>query len=42
MKGAREKINEEVARLENNKYSYTIHKTKNTETNRHILEIIQK
>ena len=42
MKGTREKINEEVARLENNKYSYTIHKTKNTETNRHILEITQK
>lgn len=42
MKGAIEKINEEVARLENNTYSYTIHKTKNTETNRHILEITQK
>ena len=42
MKGAREKINEEVAQLENNTYSYTIHKTKNTETNRHILEITQK
>ena len=42
MKGAIEKINEEVAQLENNTYSYTIHKTKNTETNRHILEIKQK
>jgi len=42
MKGAIEKINEEVAELENNTYSYTIHKTKNTETNRHILEIKQK
>ena len=42
MKGALEKINVEVAQLENNTYSYTIHKTKNTETNRHILEITQK
>ena len=42
MKGAMEKINEEVAQLKNNTYSYTIHKTKNTETNRHILEISQK
>ena len=42
MKGVIEKINEEVAQLENNTYSYTIHKTKNTETNRHILEITQK
>ena len=42
MKGAIEKINEEVAQLENNTYSYTIHKTKNTETNRHILEITKK
>jgi len=42
MKGAIEKINEEVAQLENNTYSYTIHKTKNTETNRHILEITQQ
>ena len=42
MKGAIEKINEEVAQLENNTYSYTIHKTKTTETNRHILEITQK
>ncbi len=31
-----------VAQLENNTYSYTIHKTKNTERNRHILEITQK
>jgi len=42
MKGAIEKINEEVAQLENNTYSYTIHKTRNKETNRHILEITQK
>ena len=42
MKGSIEKINQEVAQLENNTYSYTIHKTKGTETNRHILEIIQK
>ena len=42
MKGAIEKINEEVAQLENNTYSYTIHKIKTTETKRHILEIIPK
>ena len=42
MKGAIEKINEEVAQLENNTYSYTIHKTKTTETKRHILEITPK
>ena len=42
MKGAIEKINEEVAQLKNNTYSYTVHKTENTETNRHILEITQK
>ena len=42
MKGSIKKINEEVAQLNNNTYSYTIHKTKNTETNRHILEIKQK
>ena len=42
MKGAIEKINEEVAQLENNTYSYTIHKTKTTDTKRHILEIIPK
>ena len=39
MKGAIEKINEEVAQLKNNTYSYTIHKTKTTKTKRHILEI---
>ena len=39
MKGALEKINEEVAQLDNNKYSYTIHKTDTSNTNRHILEI---
>tara|TARA_Y100001970_G_scaffold93257_1_gene117562 strand:+ start:553 stop:1155 length:603 start_codon:yes stop_codon:yes gene_type:complete len=42
MKGAIEKINQEVAQLENNTYSYTIHETKNAETSRHILEITQK
>ena len=36
MKGALEKINEEVAQLDNNKYSYTIHKTNISNTNRHI------
>ena len=42
MKGSLEKINEEVAELDNNKYSYTIHKTNTLNTNRHILEINQK
>ena len=42
MKGALEKINEEVAQLDNNKYSYTIHKTNTLNTNRHILEIHKK
>ena len=42
MKGALEKINEEVAQLDNNKYSYTIHKTNTSNTNRHILEINKK
>ena len=42
MKGALEKINEEVAQLDNNKYSYTIHKTNTPNTSRHILEINQK
>ena len=42
MKGSLEKINEEVAQLNNNKYSYTIHKTNTLNTNRHILEINQK
>jgi len=42
MKGALEKINEEVAQLDNNKYSYTIHKTNISNTNRHILEISKK
>jgi 16S rRNA G527 N7-methylase RsmG len=41
MKGSMEKINEEVAQLDNNKYSYTIHKVKTPNTNRHILEINQ-
>ena len=42
MKGSLEKINEEVAQLDNNKYSYTIHKTNTLNTSRHILEINQK
>ena len=42
MKGSIEKINEEVAQLDNNKYSYTIHKTNISNTNRHILEINKK
>ena len=42
MKGSIEKINEEVAQLDNNKYSYTIHKTNTPNTNRHILEINKK
>lgn len=42
MKGATEKINEEVDQLDNNTYSYTIHKTNITHTNRHILEINPK
>ena len=42
MKGSLEKINEEVAQLDNNKYSYTIHKTNISNTNRHILEINKK
>tara|TARA_Y100000768_G_scaffold57244_1_gene38421 strand:+ start:1123 stop:1569 length:447 start_codon:yes stop_codon:yes gene_type:complete len=42
MKGSLEKINKEVAQLDNNKYSYTIHKTNTLNTNKHILEINQK
>jgi len=42
MKGSIEKINEEVAQLDNNKYSYTIHKANTPNINRHILEINQK
>ena len=42
MKGALEKINEEVAQLDNNKYSYTIHKTNISNTNRHTIEINKK
>jgi len=42
MKGSVEKINKEVAQLNNNKYSYTIHKANTLNTNRHILEINQK
>ncbi len=42
MKGSIEKINEEVAQLDNNKYSYTIHKINTSNTKRHILEINKK
>ena len=42
MKGVKEKIDEEVVQLDNKKYSYTIHKTKTRNQNRHILEINQK
>ena len=42
LKGALEKINEEVAQLDNNTYSYTIHRTNITHTSRHILEINPK
>jgi len=42
MKGSTEKINEEVAQLDNNKYSYTIHKTNTKNSNKHILEINQQ
>ena len=42
MKGELKKINEEVAQLDNNKYSYTIYKTNISNTNRHILEINKK
>ena len=42
MKGALEKINEEVAQLDNNTYSYTIHKTNIKDKSRHILEINKK
>lgn len=42
MKGELKKINEEVAQLDNNTYSYVIHKKKTKDTNRHILEITQK
>ena len=42
MKGSLEKINEEVVQLDNNKYSYTIHKTNKLKRKRHILEIKPK
>ena len=42
MKGSLEKIHEEVVQLDNNKYSYTIHKTNKLNRKRHILEINQK
>ena len=42
MKGTKEKINEEIVLLDNNKYSYIIHKPGTTNQNRHILEINQK
>ena len=42
MKGELEKIKEEVAQLDNNTYSYNIHKTNIKEKHRHILEITKK
>ena len=42
MKGTLEKTKEEVAQLDNNKYSYNIHKTNNKDKQRHILEITKK
>jgi 16S rRNA (guanine527-N7)-methyltransferase len=42
MKGVKEKVNKEAAQLDNNKYSYIIHKVETTNQNRHILEINQK
>ena len=42
MKGTLEKIKEEVAQLDNNTYSYNIHKTNIKNKHRHILEITKK
>jgi 16S rRNA G527 N7-methylase RsmG len=42
MKGDIEKIKEEVAELDINTYSYTIHKTKIKDSKKHILEINKK
>ena len=42
MKGTLEKTKEEVAQLDNNTYSYNIHKTNNKDKQRHILEITKK
>ena len=42
MKGDIEKIKEEVAEVDINTYSYTIHKTKIKDSNKHILEINKK
>ncbi len=42
MKGSKKKIHEEVAQLDNNKYSCNIHKTYIKDKNRHILEITKK
>ncbi len=42
MKGAIEKIQEEVAQLDNNTYSYNIHRTNTKKNHRHILEITKK
>ena len=42
MKGDIEKIKEEVAELDINTYSYTIHKTKTKDSKKHILEINKK
>lgn len=42
MKGTIEKTKEEVAQLDNNTYSYSIHKTNIKGIHRHILEITKK
>ena len=42
MKGTIEKTKEEVAQLDNNTYSYNIHKTNIKDKQRHILEITKK
>ena len=42
LKGALEKTKEEVAQLDNNTYSYNIHKTNTKDKQRHILEITKK
>ena len=42
MKGRLEKTKEEVAQLDNNTYSYNIHKTNIKDKHRHILEITKK
>ena len=42
MKGTLEKTKEEVAQLDNNTYSYNIHKTNTKDKHRNILEITKK